>query len=262
MKKIVGFDQKVQLHQLDYMARELPRTDPKELYEKMDDYLARDIGGQKARRNTRTIIFKIWCHVPEAHQPIQQRAIQLFPSLPPAERLLLHWGLTILSYPFVKDFVQEMGYLFRMQDEVSSEQIGRRMKSLYGDRRRVEVATGAVLMSLRSWGVIHAHKQHRHTIAKMIQITSLELKQWLTEVLLRATQSTAMTIEKIHDHPLFFPFEFTISIDELKNDQFSITRQGGGMVMVGLKSRRKKQNASHQEQSSVNSTLFKVEQSF
>lgn len=235
MKKMVGFDQKVQLDYLDYMALAIPHYEQKKLYQQVDEYLAQKISTERTRNKTRTLIFKIWYHVPEAHRHVQQQALSLFPQLNPSERLLLHWGLTILAYPFVRDFVQELGYFFRLQDSVPTMQLMRRMKQLYGDRRRVEVATKAVITTLRSWGVLRSSQPGVQKKGEPIQVYDSQLKQWLTEVLLLATQVTAMRKEMINEHPLFFPFEFQVSVDELDDQRFAKIRQGVDIMMVGLK---------------------------
>ncbi len=236
MKKAVGFDQKIMLHQLDYMAKEIGRNENDDLYYLMDEYLKSDIAGNKSRVNARTIIFKIWCLVPESHQHLQQRAVQMYPHCSQSEKLLIHWGLTILAYPFFSDVVHEMGKLFKLQDEQSSDQINRKMKSLYGDRRRIEVATSAVLTSLRSWNVIET-KKNANRVAQSFSIENSEYHSWLVEVLLTAVESEAMTMQMINAHPLLFPFKYTISQSELKTDRFMVTRQGVDMVMIRLNKR-------------------------
>lgn len=235
MKKMIGFDQKVQLHQLDYMAQSIPNYNQQDLYKKIDEYLAQEISNERTRNKTRTLIFKIWYHLPETHRNVQQQALAFFPQVTAQERLLLHWGLTILAYPFVRDFIQELGYFFRLQESVSTMQLKRRMKQLYGDRRHVEVATEALLTTLRSWGVIHSSQLGLQQKSDPIQVTSPDLKQWLAEVLLLATQVTAMRKEMVNDHPLFFPFDYQISMDELDSNRFAKIRQGVDMMLVGLK---------------------------
>lgn len=236
MKKAVGFDQKILLHQLDYMAQEVGRNERNELYSMMDEYLKPDISGNKSRLNTRTIIFKIWCLVPEVHQYLQQQAVQMYSHGSPSERLLLHWGLTVLAYPFFRDVVHEMGKMFKLQDEISSEQINRKMKSLYGDRRRVEVATSAVLTTLRSWDIIET-KKNANRLAQTYSVENSEYYSWLVEALLIGMESEAMTIEMINTHPLFFPFKFTVTQSDLKTERFMVTRQGVDMVMIRLSKR-------------------------
>lgn len=233
MSKPVGFDQKILLHQLDYTATEARRTERKEMYEKLDEFLLADIKGQKSRKNAITMLMKIWFLVEEGHSHLQKSAFDLLLDLKKEERLIFHYSMTILAYPFVKDLVLEMGKLFKLQDEVSSQQVGRLMKSLYGDRRRVEVATSAVLMSLKSWGVITpGENKQSYKIAKNYSVQSSYLKIWLAEAIIRCSEGTSLSLDVINSHPIFFPFDYKITSTDLKNDTFEINRQGLDMIMV------------------------------
>lgn len=235
MKKVVGFDQKILLHQLDFIVREMPRTEKKdELYDKVGEFLTADIGGERSRTQARTIIFKIWYLVNDEHKELQKQAIELFDKVTSEERVVLHWGLTILAYPFFRDVVNEMGVLFKLQDEVSSDQISRKVKALYGDRRRVEVSVSAVLTSLRSWGVVVSEKRNMQRSAIKTAICTPELKDWLAEVLIHALGANVIPIEQFRNHPILFPFKLEISSDELNKERFIVIRQGVDMRMVGL----------------------------
>ncbi|MEK4166430.1 hypothetical protein NST18_08105 [Anoxybacillus sp. FSL W8-0104] len=235
MVKPVGFDQKIMLHHLDFTANEARKLSRKEMYEALDYFLRSDIQGAKSRKNAITMLMKIWYLVDEETIPLRDKALEMSPHLTKEERLLVHWGMTILAYPFFKDLVQELGKLFRLQDEVPSAVIGRKMKELYGDRRRVEVATSAVLTSIKTWGIVDLLKSRSYKLRPKMSITSTDLNPFITEVILRATNVTAMPIDLLHNHSLFFPFSFEISAAELRNNhQFRINRQGVDMVTVEL----------------------------
>lgn len=236
MKKAVGFDQKVLLHQLDFMAREIPRSETRQqLYEKADEFLTADIAGYKSRMNARTILFKIWYLVDDDHKHLQQEALRLMDEVTQKERIVIHWGMTMLAYPFFKDLINEMGILFKLQQEVSSDQISRKIKALYGDRRRVEVSISASLTSLRAWGVIATKKRNMQEIMKeKISIHSNALKQWIAEVLIHVLDVDALPIEYYRNNSLLFPFNLNLSTDDLDKQRFNIIRQGVDMRMVGL----------------------------
>jgi hypothetical protein len=58
---------------------------------------------------------------------------------------------------------------------------------------------------------------------------------FITEVILRATNVTAIPIDLLQSHFLFFPFSFDISAGELRNNQqFRLNRQGMDMLTVEL----------------------------
>lgn len=237
MVKPVGFDQKIMLHHLDFTANEARKLSRKEMYEALDYFLRSDIQGAKSRKNAITMLMKIWYLVDEETIPLRDKALEMFPHLNKEERLLVHWGMTLLAYPFFRDLVQEIGKLFRLQDEIPSAIIGRKMKELYGDRRRVEVATSAVLTSIKTWGIVDLLKSRSYKLRPKMSITSTDLNQFITEVILRATNVTAMPIDLLHNHVLFFPFLFDISVTELRNNhQFRLNRQGIDIVIVELSS--------------------------
>ncbi|MDF9408595.1 hypothetical protein L7E55_09540 [Pelotomaculum isophthalicicum JI] len=234
MAKPVGFDQKIKLRHLDYIAREASSLDRKNVHEKLDEFLNADIRGAKSRKNAVTVLMKIWYLTPGELKSLRQRALELLPSLSFHDRLVFHWGMTLLAYPFFKDVVNELGTLFRLQNEVPSRQIGRKVKSLYGDRRRVEVATTAVLMSIKSWGLIERSKSNIYTLPKKYEITNAALKLWLAEVVLRVSDCQYMPLEMIPAAQFVFPFQFKINIREFEHSNFIINRQGLDMQLVGL----------------------------
>ncbi|MFU1991974.1 hypothetical protein [Priestia megaterium] len=237
MVKPVGFDQKVMLHHLDYTANESRKLTRKEMYEVLDYYLRDDIKGTKSRKNAITMLMKTWYLVDDEYILIRDRILEQFPDFTKEERLLLHWGMMIIAYPFFRDLVQEMGNLYRLQDEVPSVVIGRKMKELYGDRRRVEVATSAVLMSLRQWGTIEMVKKRSYIIPLKISIRSTELLHFIAEIILRTTKVAAIPIDLVQNHSLFFPFSFDINATILKSSpSFRVDRQGMEMITVELTS--------------------------
>lgn len=237
MIKPVGFDQKVMLHHLDYTANESRKLTRKEMYDVLDYYLRNDIKGAKSRKNAITMLMKIWCLVDNDYILIRDRILEHFPDFTKEERLLLHWGMTILAYPFFRDLVQEMGNLYRLQDEVPSVVLGRKMKELYGDRRRVEVATSAVFMSLKQWGTIKMIKNRSYILPSKISIISTELLHFIAEVILRTTKVSAIPIDLVQNHPLFFPFSFDMTATILKSSpSFRVDRQGTEMITVELTS--------------------------
>jgi len=235
MAKPVGFDQKLLLHQLDFTLNEARRTKRKKMYEKLDEFLIDDIRGVKSRKNAATMLMKIWYLVNDDYKHLQENAFHLYPDLRNEERLVLHYGMTILAYPFVKELVRETGKLFKLQDEVTAQQIGRIMKNLYGERRRVEVATSAVLMSLKSWGVISSgDKRHIYTTGENISIQATEIKKWLAEAIIRSSDGSSITLEELNSNSVFFPFDYTISASDLNDEYFRVNRQGLDMIMVGV----------------------------
>lgn len=234
MAKPIGFDQKVLLHHLDFTANEARRLERKEMYEVLDNFLRADIEGVMSRKHAITVLMKIWYKVEEEHTFIREKALEMFPFLKQEERVLLHWCMTILAYPFFNDIIREMGLQFRMQDTLPSQILGRKMKSLYGERRRVEVATSAVLTSIKSWGITELNKKQSYSLTKKIEVNSLELKQLIAEVLLACNDVHILPLELMNNNALFFPFDYHIKAGDLIETKFELVK-GIDMTMVELK---------------------------
>ncbi|RID89027.1 hypothetical protein D1953_00160 [Peribacillus asahii] len=234
MTKPIGFDQKVLLHHLDFTANEARRLERKEMYDVLENFLRTDIQGAKSRKNAITMLMKIWYLVGENHSSIREKALEMFPLLKQEERILLHWCMTILAYPFFYDLVREMGLHLRMQDMVPSQVLGRKMKSLYGERRRVEVATSAVLTSIKSWGITELYKNRSYSLSEKIEVHSPELKQLIAEVLLACNDAHILPLELMNNNALFFPFDYHIKARDLIEDKFELVKSID-MTMVELK---------------------------
>lgn len=233
MAKPVGFDQKILFEEMEFTAEEVVRTSRAEMYGKLDQFLLGRIKGDKSRKNTTTILMKIWSLVDDSHVELHQQALDLIPNLPSEQRLVIHWGMTLLAYPFFYDLVKELGSLFVLQDEVASSQVGRKMKSIYGDRRRVEVATGAVLSSLYSWGVLKREKNNYKYIETVI--AEPQLKIWLLNVLLQLSGSNVAALDVLTNSPAIFPFQCQVSPLDFENSPLSVSRQGINMMFVSTR---------------------------
>lgn len=216
MTKPVGFDQKILLHHLDFTAKQVKKFSRKEMYDVLDGYLREDIAGAKSRKNTITILMKIWYNVDQSRIPFRDEILSRFYELSKEERLLIHWGMTMAAYPFFQAVANELGRLFKLQENVASSTISRRIKDLYGDRRKVEVATSAVLSSMKAWGVIFPDKKRTYVKNEVIHITNPFLHSFIVNTLLNTLDKEALFVDIIENHATFFPFFYDLKIDELR----------------------------------------------
>lgn len=223
MTKPVGFDQKVLLHHLDYTAKQSKRNSRNDMYAILDGYLREDIAGAKSRKNVITMLMKIWYNIPDSIKDIRDEILSEFNEFSKEERLFTHWCMTVIAYPFFKEVVNEFGRLFQLQDKVSSFSIRKRMKESYGDRRRVEVATGAVISSLRAWEIIVPSENRSYKENIKIPIVNPVLQGLLFETVLYVLDSHSLYVNVITGHPLFFPFQIDLNLHELRERKNNLT---------------------------------------
>lgn len=235
MKKAVGFDQKILLDHLNYTMNEASYTKKEEMYKKLDQYLIKDIKGNKSRKNAITILMKIWYFDKKIKISIQRRAFELLPRLDSQERIALHWGMTLLTYPFFKDIASEIGRLTSRQYDFSSSQIYRKMKELYGDRRRVEVAYQAVLISMKNWGVVIQKKQGVYVLPEKIKIFNNNIINWLVEAAIISSKREYNQMDEVPRLLYLFPFSFNINTGLLDKSIFEISNQDINKTIIGIK---------------------------
>jgi len=235
MKKAVGFDQKILLNYLNYTANEANDTKKIEMYKKLEQYLIKDIKGNKSRKNAITILMKIWYSNNETNKCIQKRAFRLLPGLDLKERIVLHWGMTLMAYPFFKEIASEIGRLSSRQHDFSSSQIYRKIKELYGDRRRVEVSCNAVFTSLKNWRVITQIKQGVYSLTDKIMIPNNNLMNWLVEAAIISSKREYIQIDEVLTLTYLFPFSFNINTGLLDNSIFEITNQDINKTIIRIK---------------------------
>lgn len=236
----MGFDQKILLEHLNYAANIARDTRKEGMYEKLNHYLSKDIKGEKSRKNAATILMKIWYHVKESNKPLQKKAFELMPQIDSQEKIAVHWGMTLLAYPFLKDVASEIGRLSLIQHDFSSLQIYRKMKELYGERRRVEVASTAVLTSMNSWKVVIPKKQSIYMLPAKINLVNDEIINWFAEVAIISSKREYLQINEIPTLTYLFPFVFSINVSVLDGSIFEITNQGVDKIMIGIKKLKNK----------------------
>lgn len=223
--KVVGFDQKILIHQLDFVAKKSNQTSTTNMHALLKDYLINDIKGSASRRCAHAIIMKIWWSVDEVHVTVRDYAAMIYPKLTNSEKKFVHWCMTCLAYPFLRKQVNYLGKQFRLSDDVRSRTILAEMKNLYGDRRRVEVATSAVFSTIKNWYLLEMSSPGLYHVAeKNIEVHESELKVLILEVLMEHLDSNNVTLEYVNSNALFFPFDYHVSIGDLDHPRFTVIK--------------------------------------
>lgn len=224
--KAVGFDQKIQLAHLDTTANLLRHyTDRKDMYTQLDAELLGSINGEKSRKNAITMLMKTWSLVEPSIQDIREKLVEEYPYLNAIEKKFVHYCLVSIAYPYFREQMLYIGKYLKMADEVYSRTILSQMKNLYGDRRRVEVATSAVFSSIKEWEIlnriqsgVYEKKQLKLTLENSL------LSSLLLEVLMAHHETNTISLEVINTSAIFFPFNYHVRIGDLDRERFIIIK--------------------------------------
>ena len=221
--KPVGFDQKIQFQHLDFLANALGTSKPIKLYEVLDDKLLGIIKGTMSRKHVITILMKIWVGVEAEAEFIRDSILKEYPYLSSDEKRCVHYCLTCIAYPFYREQMNYLGKYLKMADTVKSKMLVSQMKSLYGDRRRVEVASSAVFSSSKDWGIITMDKPGVYSaIENRLTINDKLVKNLLIEVLMEHLSTNTVSIEMVNASALFFAFDYHITVGDIDTKRFTI----------------------------------------
>lgn len=236
--KCIGFDRRIKLEWLDAAAWKAgTEGSASEVRKYLDRLLMTECKNKEARRKTITVLTRIWVRVPDEHRALQRLGLRILLESEPEKRLWLHWGMTLLAYPFFRDITAITGRLLRLQNEVSSQQIYRRVAEIWGERATVRRACQRVVRSMVDWGVLEdTPTKGIYVPAAKKKDAGEDVKLWFLEAILRSEPAPAVPLQQLFQLPSAFPFHLDISVVAIRHSkQLEIQRQGSDLDMVTIK---------------------------
>lgn len=239
MNKNIGFRRNIFLDWLDAAAAfRVESCQLDKMRAHLDPIVGLRIESSANRRMALEILINIWGRSATGHPTLHAQALDLYRSAASAQdRLWLHYGMTLLAYPFFRQGVVVIGQLSRFNDTVAPKDVKKRMIAEFGNLGALEKATERILFSLRSWGILLETETvgvsapvRRHFAA-----STGTLEEWLLAATLTAHPAEEIPFADLLRLPELFPFCWTISLDVLRQSPwFEVQRQGSGWDMVRL----------------------------
>jgi hypothetical protein len=237
MDKGIGFNRNIKMEWLDAVAAFCTETnDGTVVRQRLEAVLAQDRTGKDAIRKSIDILLNIWLKNRESYPQLYQQAQALWQTTQePSDRLWLHYGLTMLYYPFFRDCIIAIGQLSRYEETITNRIVIEKLIGEMGHLGSLERSAQRVIASLRDWGVL-VEAQERFTYVpqyRHFQASHLHLEQWLLACALCAHPVDQLSFADLLHLPALFPFKFTVSIYDLRQATgFDVQRQGAGLDMV------------------------------
>jgi hypothetical protein len=237
MDKNIGFNHNIRLAWLDAAAAFCAETDNLgEVRARLEPIVGQDIAGRVWRRKAIDVLINIWGKSGENTSGLRQEAIAYFQATPVLpDRLWLHYGLTLLCYPFFRETAAVIGQLTRLEEVITQARVKQRMISERGPLGSLDKAVERVIFSLRNWGIL-TDSDRRYTYVPQRQGLSAsrpELEAWLLACALHAHPAEELPFTDLIRLPELFPFRFTLTVDHLRqHPRFVVQRQGAGWDMV------------------------------
>lgn len=224
----IGFDRRLRHEWLDAIgSKQTTGATVPELRKFAHKLLRSDLPAEMARRKTLSVLFHLWVDVPADAVALRDGACRLLADLDARQRIALHWGLGLATYPFFRDAADAAGRLLLLQECVSLAQIQRRVAERWGQRSTTERAAQRIVRSWIEWGVLRESKQRGTYIAsKPIELSGL-LASWTVEAVLVGADADSQAVAQVRKAPQLFPFEIKVSAHELRRThRLVVHRQG------------------------------------
>jgi hypothetical protein len=236
-EKNIGFNRNIRLAWLDAAAAFCGESDDSaEIRARLEPVVGQDIASDVNRRKAIDILINIWVKTGESAPELRQQAVNFFRATPVvADRLWVHYGLTLVYSPFFREVAAAIGKVTRHGDAVTPSMVKQRLIAERGQLGSLEKAVERVIFSLRDWGLLadapvrYAYRSERQSL----NASSAELESWLLACVLQAHPAEEIVFGDLVRLPELFAFRFTVTLDHLRRSRdFEVQRQGAGWDMV------------------------------
>jgi hypothetical protein len=241
-EKSVGFRRDIRAAWFDAAATVRVETDDLDaMRRRLDETLAAEIDGKTNRQLTVEILVRLWGRSAQIVPDLHGEALERFAHAErPLDRICLHYGLSLVAFPFFRDGVEAVGQLLRQRGVVTRGAIKQRLIAGRGQLGSLENATAAVLFALRQWGLVApTERRFVYGPAPLLLASGIGLESWLLSCALCAHPANGIPFPDLIGLPELFPFAFSLTIDDLRRScAFDVQRLGGGWDLVGASAGR------------------------
>lgn len=239
MDKGIGFNRNIKLEWLDAAAAFRTESDNlSEIRERLEMVVSQDRTGKEATRKSVDILINVWYKNYELAPALFEKALQFYETTQsPGDRLWLHYGLTMVYYPFFFECIATIGHLSRYEDSITNKTIIKQMTAQIGHMGSLERSVRRVIASLRDWGILVESERRYHYIPEIQQFTTSnrDIEAWLLQSALHSHPAEELPVDDLLHLAALFPFRFSLTTYDLRQySTFQIQRQGLGMDMIRI----------------------------
>ena len=222
--KIIGFDRKIRLSWLDatadWAAQGLSTAAIRTRLDRLLDGEVAGSGPHSARGKNMTVLLHVWVLVPHALVQLRDDGINLLYGRSGRDRLPLHWGMCLATYPFFRDVAETTGRLLALQGRAALSQIVKRTTESWGSRSTVVRATQRVVRSFVAWNVLGETRERGVFIpATKTGVTDSAVGPWLLEAGLTNSDHREYPLAGLPGAVFFFPFDLRLSASDIGRRQ-------------------------------------------
>ena len=240
MDNRIGFRRNIYLAWMEAVAAlRVASADPVLIRARLDPIVATVVKSDENRGYALTILLNIWVNSQRPYPRLHTAALELYQHSTRAEdRRCLHYGMTLLSYPFFHQAVIAIGQHRRNHETMTSAELKKAMIAQRGHLGGLDNAVQRVIFSLRDWGILANTGQRYHYAPPSTPSSpsSIPVETWLLAAALSTYPDKEIALTDLLRLPELFPFAIHLSIDALRQSPwFIVQRQGIGIDMVRVR---------------------------
>lgn len=232
MAKTVGYACSIKLQWLKKAIQLLEENLDEAAYkQELNEYLSFEIDSPTRLRKTREILMNIWYYDDKTINPFRKEALELIDKYPDYI-VPINLCLIYLAYPVVADICKFMGRIFEYHDEVTNTTLKQKLYDEWGERGTLETTSRRVTLTLKELGILTDATRTRYTLNKMT-ITNPKVVAFILAAAMQIDGNSYYTFNELKEFDVLFPYEFTISKEQMLTDpHFTSTHFGGEMTIA------------------------------
>lgn len=232
MAKIAGLSRSIKLEWLNKTVElVLEGKDETQIKDELNEYLSYEIKSPTNIRKTREILMNIWVKTSDDLSTIKKLAIDAYKN-EKTNKLAIHWGMLMATYPVFSDVCALIGKLTKIQDTFTTAWLKEKLFEIWGERSTLFHSSDKILQTLKQIGVIENEKVGVYRTKKHI-INDVKTTQVLLLSILYLREKAYYEIAELSSIPQFFPFEYEVSYEWLHDsDLFTLSSFSGKVVLT------------------------------
>jgi hypothetical protein len=235
MTKMVGLARPLKIEWMNKTV-ELVLADMTEdaIKTEISNYLSFEINSPTSLRKTRESLINVWAATSNGSIDLRETALSLY-SAPATDKLPLHWCMLLVKYPIFSDVCALIGKIANIEETFKTAWVREKLYESWGERTTLDVPVKNILRTLVDFGTLEKVK----TGVYKTKVRAIENERTIClfiMTLLALEQKAYYEIPELSRIPLFFPFEFNVSMEWLHNSpDFTLENFGGKTVLSAAK---------------------------
>ena len=231
MAKMVGLSRAIKTEWLSKTVELVSQTtDEQKIKDSLNEYLSFEIQSPTNLRKTREILINIWFRPSITATDIWNEAIKAYQH-DKSSKLAINWAMILLAYPVFFDVCNMIGKISAIQDSFTTAWLKEKLLEHWGERQTLNYSSDKILQTLKFMGAIENLKVGTYKICST-QITDTATLSVMIMALLELNKKAYYEVTELSRMPLFFPFDYNVSLEWLHNVEiFRISNFGGKLVV-------------------------------